>query len=98
MLYFARYKAGRYDNSFSQFDARRIGNAFFKEFIPERSKEIESCERKRRNEEALNRRELPKGYIVPDGYNTYTWYKEILRRASSGDQEAINLLKSPVYE
>ena len=44
------------------------------------------------------RRELPKGYIVPDGYNTYTWYKEILRRASSGDQEAINLLKSPVYE
>ena len=80
------------------FAARRIGNAFFKEFIPERSKEIESCERKRRNEEALNRRELPKGYIVPDGYNTYTWYKEILRRASSGDQEAINLLKSPVYE
>lgn len=98
MLFFARYKAGRYDNSFSQFDARRIGNAFFKEFIPERSKEIESCERKRRNEEALNRRELPKGYIVPDGYNTYTWYKEILRRASSGDQEAINLLKSPVNE
>lgn len=96
MLFFARYKAGRYDNSFSQFDARRIGNAFFKEFIPERSKEIESCERKRKNEETLTRRELPQGYIIPAGYNTYTWYKEILKRADSGDEEAINLLKKPL--
>lgn len=96
MLFFARYKAGRYDNSFSQFDARRIGNAFFKEFIPERSKEIESYERKRKNEEVLTRRELPQGYIIPDGYNTYTWYKEILKRADSGDEEAISLLKKPL--
>lgn len=28
MIFFARYKAGKYDNSFSSFDARRIGNAF----------------------------------------------------------------------
>ena len=28
MLFFARYKAGRYDNSYGAFDSRRIGNAF----------------------------------------------------------------------
>lgn len=98
MLFFSRYKAGRYDNSFSQFDARRIGNAFFKEFIPERSNEIDSFERKRINEEALTRRELPQGYIIPDGYNAYTWYIELKKRESNGDLEAINLLKKRTNE
>ena len=56
MLFFARYKAGRYDNSYGAFDSRRIGNAFFKEFVPERNKELEfnqpqqACRRNRAQE------------------------------------------------
>lgn len=95
MLFFSRYKSGRYDNSFSQFDARRIGNAFFKEFIPERQKEIDRCEKRKINEEALARRELPAGYTIPKGYNPYTWYLETKRRAANGDKEAIEKLKYP---
>ena len=95
MLFFARYKSGRYDNSFSCFDARRIGSAFFKEFLPERAKEIDYLEKKRIEEETLLRRELPRNYIIPDGYNSYTWYKEIQKRALDGDSEALELLKNP---
>ena len=95
MLFFARYKAGRYDNSFSHFDARRIGNAFFKEFIPERSREIDYCEKRRLNNEVLARRELPPGYEIPSGYNTYTWYLETKKRAENGDLDAIERLKKP---
>ena len=95
MLFFSRYKSGRYDNSFSQFDARRIGNAFFKEFIPERQKEIDRCEKRKIIEEALTRRELPAGYTIPEGYNPYTWYLETKRRAANGDKEAIEKLKYP---
>lgn len=40
MLFFSRYKAGCYDNSFTTFDPRRIGLAFHKEFLPERERAI----------------------------------------------------------
>ena len=93
MLFFSRYKSGRYDNSFSQFDARRIGSAFFKEFIPERNKEIDFCEKRKINEAALIRRELPIGYVIPKGYNPYTWYLEAKKRAANGDKEAIDSFK-----
>ena len=93
MLFFARYKAGRYDNSFSQFDARRIGNAFFKEFLPERAKEIDFLEKRKISEEALSRRELPPGFTIPDGYNSFSWYQETKRLAALGDLEAIERLK-----
>lgn len=33
MLFFSRYKAGTYDNSYSTFDTRRIGGAFLKNFF-----------------------------------------------------------------
>lgn len=95
MLFFSRYKSGRYDNSFSQFDARRIGNAFFMEFLPERTKEIAKCETRRSYENYLVIRELPKGYKIPEGYNPYTWYIETKRRAELGDMEAIERLKRP---
>lgn len=48
MLFFSRYRAGRYDNSYSAFDARRIGLAFHKEFLPERAREIAAAEAARR--------------------------------------------------
>lgn len=90
MLFFARYKAGRYDNSFASFDARRIGNAFFKEFKPERNYELDTINRKRVQDEIENRR-----FIPPKGYSSLAWYNELKRRAESGDEEAKKMLMSP---
>lgn len=80
MLFFARYKAGVYDNSYATFDTRRIGNAFFREFLPQRAAELAAIERDRATEAYLKSRELPEGYTVPEGYNPYTWYQERVRR------------------
>lgn len=88
MLFFAKYKAGRYDNSYSTFDARRIGNAFFKEFVPERSYEIDAIERKRIQEEIERRRFYP-----PKGYTSFTWYQKVKEEAEKGQEWAINELK-----
>ena len=90
MLFFARYKAGRYDNSFASFDARRIGNAFFKEFKPERNYELDTINRKRVQDEIENRR-----FIPPEGYSSLAWYNELKRRAESGDEEAKKMLMPP---
>lgn len=90
MLFFARYKAGRYDNSYSTFDAKRIGNAFFKEFIPERNNELDRIERSRIQNEIEQRR-----FIPPEGFNSSTWYLHLKQRAESGDQEAIKLITPP---
>lgn len=80
MLFFARYKAGVYDNSYATFDTRRIGNAFFKEFVPQRSQELAAIERRKQTDEYLKSRELPEGYTVPEGYNPWSWYLERVRR------------------
>ena len=80
MLFFARYKAGQYDNSYAAFDTRRIGNAFFKEFVPRRAQELAAIEQRKQTDEYLKSRELPEGYTVPDGYNPWTWYRERVRR------------------
>lgn len=93
MLFFARYKTGMYDNSYATFDTRRIGNAFFKEFVPQRAQELSAIERRARTEECLKNRELPPGYTVPEGYNPYTWYLERVRRGeieSYGNLTKIN--------
>lgn len=90
MLFFARYKAGKYDNSFASFDARRIGNAFFKEFIPERNMELDSINRKTIQDEIERRR-----FIPPQGYTSLSWYNELRKRAESGDEEAIKILTPP---
>lgn len=80
MLFFARYKAGVYDNSYATFDTRRIGNAFFKEFLPQRAQELAAIERRTQTDEYLKSRELPEGYTVPEGYTAWSWYKERVRR------------------
>lgn len=80
MLFFARYKAGMYDEGYATFDTRRIGNAFFHRFLPQRACELDAIEREKAAEEALKRRGLPEGYTVPEGYNPYTWYRERVRR------------------
>lgn len=47
MLFFARYRAGRYDSSFAKFDLRRIGNAYWSEFLPDWRREIGKYEEER---------------------------------------------------
>lgn len=83
MLFFARYKAGKYDNSYATFDARRIGGAFFNEFVKERNYELDSINRIEEQKKIEERRFTP-----PDGYSSLSWYKELKRRANNGDNEA----------
>lgn len=90
MLFFARYKSGKYDNSYASFDAKRIGSAFFKEFLKERSHEIDRVERTRVQQQIEERRFTP-----PEGYTSYSWYQELKRRAAEGDTEAAQQLKYP---
>lgn len=87
MLFFARYKAGRYDNSYASFDSKRIGNAFFKEFLKERVHEIDKAERARVQREIEERRFTP-----PEGHSSLSWYQELKSRADAGDTEAAGML------
>ena len=89
MLFFARYKAGKYDNSFASFDAKRIGNAFFTEFTKERNRELDRINRERTQSEIEQRRFTP-----PPGYTSFSWYNELKKRAEAGDQEALNILNN----
>ena len=90
MLFFARYKSGKYDNSYASFDAKRIGNAFFKEFLKERVYEIDRAERARVQQQIEERR-----FVAPEGYTSFTWYQELKRRAQAGDKEAAAQLEKP---
>lgn len=90
MLFFARYKAGKYDNSYASFDAKRIGNAFFKEFLRERVHEIDRCERAKTQQQIEERR-----FVAPEGHTSYSWYQELKRRAQAGDEQAARQLEKP---
>jgi hypothetical protein len=87
MLFFARYKSGRYDNSYATFDSRRIGHAFFREFLPERRQELEKVQRTWEQRKVEARRWTP-----PKGYTSLSWYEHCKRLASEGDTE---ILKPP---
>lgn len=79
MLFFSRYKSGKYDNSYASFDTKRIGNAFFFEFVKERKYEIDLIERKKIIER------------IDENYRnsvTYEEYLEIKKQAENGDTEA----------
>ena len=90
LLFFGRYRAGRYDSSFAAFDARRIGTAFRTEFLPHRALELAAVERRRLREE----RERA-AFTPPDGYTSLSWYKFLKRRAAAGDAEAKEALRAP---
>ena len=90
MLFFARYKAGKYDNSYASFDTKRIGNAFFKEFLPQRQIELDRITKEEEAKKIEARRFTP-----PKGYTSLSWYQELKRRADNGDQEALKLLSQP---
>lgn len=91
MLFFSRYKAGKYDNSFASFDARRIGNAFFKEFLPQRNHELDRIYRKKAQEEREANQFTP-----PEGYTSLSWYQELQRRAAGGDREAAEYITKTI--
>lgn len=93
MLFFARYKAGKYDNSYSSFDSKRVGNAFFKEFLRERNFELEKIHREQTQAEIEKRRFTP-----PEGYTSLSWYNELKKRASEGDSEASLLINSSIIK
>lgn len=90
MLFFARYRAGRYDKSYSTFDPRRIGLAFHKEFLPERAGEQGIVERHRQQEEIEQRRFTP-----PEGFTSLSWYQHLKQLAAKGDKEAAAALRPP---
>ena len=87
MLFFARYKAGKYDNSYASFDAKRIGNAFFSEFLKERNFELDRINKEQMQAEIEKRR-----FVPPEGYTSYSWYQEVKKRAMEGDVDAKGLL------
>lgn len=98
-LFFARYRSGRYENSMATFDAKKIGMAFFKEFLPQRRAEIQKADsesRKKKNESGRGE------YVSRDMYL-------LIKKASLGDtnaqkevglteEEAKKLLKKPQNE
>ena len=71
-------------------DAKRIGNAFFKEVLKERAHEIDRVERTRIQQQIEERRFTP-----PEGYTSFSWYQELKRRAAQGDTEAVAQLEKP---
>jgi hypothetical protein len=93
MLYLARYKAGKYDASYTSFDEKRIGYCFFHQFQEERNNELEKEYRRKSMEESLKRASLPDS--VPRGYTSLSWYNELKKRERNGDEEAKRLLEPP---
>ena len=87
MIFFARYKAGRYDSSFASFDARRIGNAFFKGFVPERDRELAQLMRKEEQDKVEKRR-----YELPQGYTSLGLYTTLKDLAKEGNETAAALI------
>lgn len=90
MLFFSRYRAGRYDGSYTQFDPKRIGNCFFREFLNERNYELDHIEREQRRMAVEQRR-----FVSKDGKSSLEAYREAKRRAAEGDEEAKKLLEGP---
>jgi hypothetical protein len=86
LLFFARYQAGRYDETWSTFNPRRIGYSFFHDFLEERNNELAAIEIRLSKEKALKN---------VSGGITYTEYQELKKRAEAGDEEAKRRLRPP---
>lgn len=91
MIFFARYKAGRYDSSFASFDARRIGNAFFKGFVPERVRELAQIMRKAEQDKVEKRR-----FELPQGYTSLGLYCTLKDLAKDGNTTAAGLISGRI--
>lgn len=90
LLFFGRYRAGRYDSGYAAFDTRRIGLAFHREFLPERRLELARACRAAEQAEIEARRFTP-----PEGHTSLSWYRLLKARAAAGDASAEAALRPP---
>ena len=75
MLFFSRYSAGMYDDSYTTFSARRIGVAFHKEFLPQRDQVLARIER----ENGAKRMTIPAFAIKRQAYDAASDFAISLR-------------------
>lgn len=78
MLFFSKYRAGMWDESYIQFSPKRIGNCFFGKFIPERNRmlaRIENEAQRERTESFWN--DVKSGKLLTDvEWRTFKpWHK-----------------------
>lgn len=88
-LFFGRYAAGRYDDSYSTFDARRVGMAFHNRFLPERAAEVDKYERLKAQRERERRR-----HKFPAGENAVSVNDRCIRQALAGDDMACEAMET----
>lgn len=82
MLFFSRYAAGMYDDSYATFSARRIGVAFHKEFLPQRDQVLSRIERER----GSRREDIPAFAIKRHEYEAASDFKSSLRIIRDSEQ------------
>lgn len=70
LLFFARFAVGHYGaNNWSAYDLRRIGTAFFTEFLPERNREMDYMEREKlRQQRECEFKEQQKNAVTYEEY------------------------------
>ena len=83
MLFFSRYVAGMYDDSYSTFNARRIGVAFHKKFLPQRDQALARIERERGNAE---RNKIPAFAISKKAYEAAKDFVTTIRIIRDSEQ------------
>lgn len=87
LLFFARFKAGRYGRFYGSFDPLVVTAALHGEFLRDRAAELSRLEREARERAE---RERPRERVC-----TREEYEELLRRAAAGDEEARVALRRP---
>lgn len=88
LLFFAKIRTGDYI-CYNRGNIQEILELFHSKFLPLRSSLIDDAERTKSEKEREN---IP---LPPEGYSSREWYEELLRRAKSGDQEALRELTPP---
>lgn len=64
MLFFARYKAGVYGQSFAAFDVRNVGQTFHHDFLKDRRRELTLMEERDAAERMMRERELRQDHAL----------------------------------
>lgn len=89
MLFIARFKLGIYGKFYGSFDPIAFCEAI-KKFRSDRNLELERLRLNQLRDE-IEARNPP----MPDGYTSLSWYRELKRRATQGDTDAIEQLTPP---
>lgn len=88
LLFIARFKLGIYGKFYGSFDPIALGESF-KLFLRGKAKEMTDIEHDKAAAYGSD------WFKPPKGYSSLTWYQELKRRASEGDEEAIKLITPP---